>query len=229
MTAARPDPQHRLRRRNLAEDVADHIREEILTGRLKPGTRLDQDAVAADLGVSRLPVREAVIALHQEGLLRTAPRRGAWVQPLHPDDVADHYEIFGHVAGLAAAKAAARLTDDDLVELRRLHEAMQNSTDSEEHGRLNFEFHRVVNAAGSSRRLASVLRLLTRSLPVHYYEFVPGWHKAAIAQHEEILGALEARDAEAAQRAMERHLRHSAERAVEELGKQGLFDTSEPD
>ena len=63
-----------MRRGNLADEVADHIRDSILTGRLRPGTRIDQDAIARDMGVSRLPVREALISLDQEGLVRTLPR-----------------------------------------------------------------------------------------------------------------------------------------------------------
>ena len=90
------------RRRNLAEDVAEHIRQEILAGRFRPGDRIDQDAIAVQLGVSRLPVREALIALDQEGLIESIPRRGAYVQRLEREDIADHYQLFGQAAGLAA-------------------------------------------------------------------------------------------------------------------------------
>ena len=96
-----------MRRGNLADEVADHIRDSILTGRLRPGTRIDQDAIAKDMGVSRLPVREALISLDQEGLVRTLPRRGAYVERVQREDIADHYQLFGTVAGLAAARAVA--------------------------------------------------------------------------------------------------------------------------
>lgn len=218
---ARPAPLRR--RRNLAEDVADHIRDAILTGRLRPGQRIDQDALAAELGVSRLPVREALIALDQEGLIDTLPRRGSYVQRLRPDDIADHYEIFGHVSGLAAARAAGRLDDEGLAALRAVHDRMAAATDPQEQERLNFEFHRLVNAAGASRRLTSVLRLLSRSLPMHYYAFVPGWSAAAQDQHGQILRALERRDPQAAQQAMERHLADSAQHAVAVLRRLDFF------
>lgn len=223
-----PPPAPLRRRRNLAEDVADHLRDAILTGRLRPGQRIDQDALAAELGVSRLPVREALIALDQEGLIHTLPRRGSYVQRLQPDDIADHYEIFGHVSGLAAARAAGRLGADGLAGLREVHERMATATDPQEQERLNFEFHRLVNAAGASRRLTSVLRLLSRSLPMHYYAFVPGWHVAAQRQHAEILAALEQGDPQAAQQAMERHLADSAQHAVDVLTALDFF-TDDPD
>lgn len=212
------------RRRNLAEDVADHIRDGILTGQLRPGTRIDQDAIAEQLGVSRLPVREALIALDQEGLIRTIPRRGSYVQQLHRDDIADHYQLFGSVAGLAAARAVTRIDDAQLAELEAVNAEMAKTADPQELERLNFEFHRIVNQAADSRRISSVLRLLTRSLPSHYFEFVPEWPEQAQDQHAEIIEAFRRRDADAAQRAMERHLNASAQHAIAALERMDFFE-----
>lgn len=218
-TAARRPP----RRSNLAEEVCDHLRDAILTGRLRPGERIDQDAIAAELGMSRLPVREALIALDGEGLVRTVPRRGSYVERLTPGDITDHYQIFGHMAGLAASRAAARATDDDRARLRELQRQLRATTDPQQLERLNFEFHRVINAAGGSRRLNSLIRLLSRSLPTHFYEFVPDWHDQAHEQHDEIVAAIVARDPAAAQQAMERHLLAGARHAVQALRRQGFF------
>ena len=212
------------RRRNLAEDVADHLRDAILTGQLRPGTRIDQDAVAEQLGVSRLPVREALIALDQEGLIHTIPRRGSYVQQLQRDDIADHYQLFGRVAGLAAARAVVRIDAEELAQLEAVHAQMTSATDPREHERLNFEFHRIVNQAAGSRRIAGVLRLLGRSLPSHYFEFIPEWPDLAEAQHGEILEAFRRRDAVAAQMAMERHLDESARYAIAALEQMDFFE-----
>lgn len=212
------------RRRNLAEDVADHLRDAILTGQLRPGTRIDQDAVADQLGVSRLPVREALIALDQEGLIHTIPRRGSYVQRLQRDDIADNYQLFGRVAGLAAARAVVRIDDAGLAELEAVHAQMAGATDPREHERLNFEFHRIVNQAAGSRRIAGVLKLLSRSLPSHYFEFIPDWPDRAEAQHGEILDAFRRRDPAAAQVAMEQHLNESARYAIAALERMDFFD-----
>ena len=212
------------RRRNLAEDVADHLRDAILTGQLRPGTRIDQDAVAEQLGVSRLPVREALIALDQEGLIRTIPRRGSYVQQLQRDDIADHYQLFGRVAGLAAARAVVRIDAEQLAELEAVHAQMATATDPREHERLNFEFHRIVNQAAGSRRIAGVLKLLSRSLPSHYFEFIPEWPDRAEAQHGEILEAFRRRDPAAAQVAMEQHLNESARYAIAALEQMDFFE-----
>src|SRR5690348_2242004 len=111
--------------------AAAYLREQILTGRLTPGTRVDQDEISEALGMSRLPVREALIELAHESLIDAVPRRGAFVAPLERTDILDHYRIFGLIAGLAASRAASALTDAQLVQLRGIHESFVASVDPE--------------------------------------------------------------------------------------------------
>lgn len=212
------------RRRNLADDVADHIREAILTGRLRPGTRVDQDAIADELGVSRLPVREALITLDQEGLIGTIPRRGSYVLRLTPDDIEDHYQLFGQVAGLAAGRAATRMDDESLAKLVDLHERMEAATDKAERQRLNHEFHRTINSACGSQRINSMLRMLSKSLPMPYVDFPDEWLHDAGLQHQGIVEAFQRRDALAAQRAMQQHISASGSHAVDVLRSMSFFD-----
>ena len=151
-------------------------------------------------------MREALIELANEGLVDAVPRRGAFVARLERADIVDHYRIFGLVAGLAASRAATSLSDAELVELRAVHESFVAATDADAQASWNHEFHRRINRAGGSRRLVSVLALLSRSLPVRYFEFVPGWAETSAHHHERILTALEQRDAHEAQRIMEHHV-----------------------
>lgn len=216
------------RRRNLAEDVADHIRQEILAGRMRPGERIDQDAIATQLGVSRLPVREAIISLDQEGLIESIPRRGAYVTRLEREDIADHYQLFGQVAGLAAARAVTRLDDAGLAELIALHESMHATEDLETQQRLNHEFHRLINTAAASQRIAGMLRLLSRSLPMPYVDFPQEWLREADRQHQEIIDAFRRRDTLAAQRAMEQHISASGRHAIDVLDAMGFFAAQLP-
>ena len=209
---------------SLKESAADYLREQILTGRLTPGTKIDQDEISDALGISRLPVREALIELANEGLVDAVPRRGAFVASLERADIVDHYRIFGLVAGLAASRAATSLTAAELVELRAVHESFAAATDADAQASWNHEFHRRINRAGGSRRLVSVLALLSRSLPVRYFEFVPGWAEASARHHERILAALEQRDAHEAQRVMEHHVTESGELAVGILQEMGYWD-----
>ena len=221
---------------SLKDSAAAYLREQILTGKLVPGTKIDQDEISEALGMSRLPVREALIELAHESLVDAVPRRGAFVARLERADIIDHYRIFGLIAGLAASRAASALTAEQLAELHEVHERFVAATDSEEKAFWNHEFHRIINHAGGSRRLASVLGLLSRSLPVRYFEFVPQWADISAGHHARILAALEARDAHDAQRMVEHHLAESGELAVEILQEMGYWDhgsggseeTSEP-
>jgi len=215
------------RRRNLAEDAAEHIRVAILSGDLKPGERIDQDAIAEQLGVSRLPVREALISLDQEGLVNNIPRRGAYVATFSREDVIDHYQLFGQVAGLAAARAVVRMDDAQVKQLADLDRRLSNTKDVAEQERLNHEFHRTINLACESQRILSMLGLLSRSLPMPYDKLPPEWLADAEQQHSDILDAFTRRDTLAAQRSMEQHISASGRHAVEVLDRLGFFATSD--
>jgi DNA-binding GntR family transcriptional regulator len=209
---------------SLKDAAAAYLREQILTGQLRPGTKIDQDEISDALGISRLPVREALIELAHESLIDAVPRRGAFVARLERVDIIDHYRIFGLIAGLAASRAATALTDEQLESLAEHHAAFVAATDADAQTQWNHRFHRVINQAGGSARLVSVLALLSRSLPVRYFEFVPNWAAISAGHHARILAALQARDAHEAQRMMEHHVAESGALAVEILQEMGYWD-----
>ncbi len=121
MAAKREDPDDSgfapvplMDRRSSGDLVAIHIRSLIFNGELRQGDRVGQDDIARQLGVSRIPVREAIIALDREGWLTITPHRGAFVHGLDDDSLRDHYELLGLVYGLAARRAVERATPDAL-------------------------------------------------------------------------------------------------------------------
>lgn len=211
----------------LKEEVAAHIREQILSGKNLPGSKIDLDEVSALMGVSKLPVREALIQLESEGLIESRTHRGSYVAMTTPDDVRDHYHIYGLVCGLAATRAATTMSADELDKLESVCERMEASDDQAVLQDLNVEFHRLVNRAGSSRRLLAVLRYLAHSLPGRFYEFAEGWSHDANQHHREILGHLRARDGQAAGRAMSEHTRLGSEYAVKLLEERGFWGAPE--
>jgi DNA-binding GntR family transcriptional regulator len=213
------------RRERFAEEVAGELRDSILNGRLAPGERIDQDGIAEQLSMSRLPVREALIALEQEGLVVNTARRGSYVAETQPEDVLDQYEVYGLVAGIAAARAAERLSPDDLVALAKAHEQFTRAKGGAAQQRANEEFHRIINRA-ASRRLRSVLGLLARSLPSHHYMFDSQWARLAAEHHATILKAIERRDADAARKAMSDHLIVSGHEAVAALRAKGFWKSA---
>ncbi len=210
------------RRGSLADEIAAYIRDLILTGALRPGVKIDQDAVSQALDVSRSPIREALVVLGQEGLLDVTPRRGAFVARLTPSDIVDHYELFGVVSGRAAALAAATMSEAELDALEGVH-ARFTAESEDDLSALNHEFHRLINTV-APRRTRWLLRHLERSVPANYYEFANGWNARAVEHHGAILGALRARDGEAARLAMEHHLHESGLAAADALREQGFWD-----
>jgi DNA-binding GntR family transcriptional regulator len=210
------------KRERFAEEVASELREMILSGQLASGQRIDQDGVAESHGMSRLPVREALIALEQEGLVVNTQRRGAYVAQLAPEDVLDQYEIYGLVAGIAAARAAERLDATQIAALRKAHMQFVKAKGGAAQQRSNEEFHRIINRA-SSQRLRSTLGLLARSLPSHHYMFDPAWAKLAAHHHEQVLVAIERRDGPGARAAMTEHLVASGRQAVVALTSKGFW------
>ena len=210
------------RRGGLAEEVVLYVREQILTGALKPGTKIDQEALAAALDVSRSPIREALVILGQEGLLDLIPRRGAVVADLTPDDIIDHYELFGVVAGRAAAIAATTLNEEEIEQLRAIQYRFVDGT-NDDLSALNWAFHRIINRT-APRRTRWLLRLLERSVPADYYEFTDGWDAQAVRHHAAILEAIVDREADEARRRMEYHLHESGVAAVAYLEKKGFWE-----
>jgi DNA-binding GntR family transcriptional regulator len=217
--------QANARRQNLKQDVATHLRDEIFSGALKPGIRIDQDALAAAVGVSRLPVREALIQLEGEGMVVNVPRRGAFVAPLEPEDIEDHFEMYGVLSGVAAARAASLGSEQLVKEISEVSAKMRRATDPDEHDRLNFTFHQLINKAGGSRRLISVLRTLSDNMPSHFFSSNNEWEfrERAFAEHDEIVAAIKAGETDGAAKAVANHFKHVGEQAVRSLSSTGFW------
>ncbi|MFG2442734.1 GntR family transcriptional regulator [Nocardia fluminea] len=201
---------------SLKAAAVQEIRRRIFAGELRPGDKIDQDEIAEFLGISKLPVREALIALELESIVDMPPRRGAFVAPMTRDDVRDHYWLLGVVSGLAAARAAARISDTSLDALEAILDRMETAS-SRDRETLNFEFHRMINRASGSRRLLTELKVLGSSGPHGFYEAHDDWPETADRDHREILNALRGRDADTARTTTEEHFRHGGDRAVEML------------
>lgn len=210
------------RRGALGEEVVDYLRNLILTGALRPGQKVDQEAVGTALGVSRSPIREALVVLSREGLIELTPRRGASVVQLTREDIIDHYALFAVVAGRAAAMAAESLDEVRLAELRAVHErfTVENLENLQQ---LNQAFHRIINLA-APRRTRWLLGHLERSVSANYFEFADGWNRVAVDHHLAILEAIVAGDPERARSAMEGHLLESGRAAAAQLDACGFFD-----
>src|SRR6202042_2251332 len=133
--------QAKLVRTPSGEHIASHVRRLIFEGELRPGTRVPQDTIAGDLGVSRIPVREALIVLEREGWVTNEMHRGAFINALDEQSVHDHYELYGLIFGFAAQRALSRRSADLPTRLAEIQEEFAEATSPSEHYRLSLEFH----------------------------------------------------------------------------------------
>ena len=191
--------------------AAEELRNRILTGALAPGTRLDLDAVCAEFGASRTPIREALLELSYEGLVEVAPRSGITVIGLTPRDVLDNFAILGTLAGKAAEWAAARITNDELDHIRALADDVTAAAAGADHSRdglvaANWRFHRAVHRASGSPRIVTLIRQTVGVVPTNFFDVFPDQGQHSAADHDELVAALAAGDGAAARLVAERHV-----------------------
>ncbi len=155
-------------RTQLSEDVARFVRRRIFDGSYAAGQYVRLDQLAAELGISVTPVREALFALRAEGWVAQQPHRGFVVLPVTGRDVTDVANVQAHVGGELAARAAVNITDDQLRHLKEIQAQLEEAYaggDDERTVRLNHEFHRAINVAADSPKLAQLMSQITRYAP----------------------------------------------------------------
>jgi DNA-binding GntR family transcriptional regulator len=213
-------------RRALVDKLASQLHARVLSGELPSGTRLRQEALAEEFGVSRTPVREALRKLQAGGLVELQPNRGAVVRGLSAREIRDAYEVRAALEALAAQLAAERISREQLERLNRvqgefrtaLGRALARRRGGREVGvrelrrwaKANDDFHQTIHEASGNEVLASALAQLARNFPRDLSRLVvsesTAMLEANVREHEAILDALSRRDAEAAYELMQRHV-----------------------
>ena len=204
-------------RRPLQEEVASRLRDLVTQGVIPAGARLNEVALCAQLGVSRTPLREAVRMLAGEGLVELVPARGAVVRRLTLKDVADALSVLKSLETLAARLACAVATEDGIAAVGALHAAMMEryaARDRLPYFKLNQAIHGSMVALAGNATLAWAHEAIGARM--RHIRFVgnagPEKWAGAVAEHEEMMRALKARDGEALAGSLALHLDHTLER-----------------
>ncbi|KHL01491.1 GntR family transcriptional regulator [Sinomonas humi] len=228
-----PTPRaHPSRRTQLPEEVAAYVREQIMSGNLTPGQFLRLEPIAEAVGVSITPVREGLVALSNEGFVTAVPRRGFVVAPFTRQDVRDLFWAQSRLAGELAARAAKQITREELDLLGNVMEQCAVATkrgDADEIGRLGHQFHRIINVAARSDRLARLLAGVVKHLPNQYYASLEAHVSTAPLEHQEIFDALSKRQAKRARTLTEAHIEGSADFVIDSLEQRGLWRDNNQD
>jgi DNA-binding GntR family transcriptional regulator len=203
-----------------AETLRDVLEDEIVTGKLRPGERLDEQSLAARFAVSRTPIREALMQLASTGLVALQARRGAFVAALSFKDVIERFEVMAALEGMCGALAARRITNAMQRALEKAHEecvkeASQENADAYYYA--NERFHLAIYEACQNGFLAEQARQLhTRLKPYRRLQLrARSRVTTSLAEHQAIVDAIRAGDSERAERILRDHILIQGERLAD--------------
>ncbi len=211
------DARGPIARPTLHDAIVARVRDMVIEGELAPGTRLHEGNLGKTLGVSRTPLREALKFLVSEGLLELSPGRGAVVRQFTAKDVHDSLIVLGSLEGLAGRLACANATDAEIREVQQLHDRMMDMYEKRDrlpYFKLNQAIHSAILRLTKNEALVSVHGVLQARLKRIRYIGNEGPEKwaGAVADHEEIIMALAARDPERLSTILTAHMEKTWER-----------------
>ncbi len=218
-------PELRLQRRSIPSEIADSLRQRIISGELAEGTPLRQEVLAETYGVSRIPVREALQRLEAEGLVSIAPNRGARVSGLALAEIGELYELRACLEGDLAARAVPRLGKADLEAMERALAAYEAALTAEQvgdWGTLNWRFHKALLQAAKRPLWLEELRGLNERTEryVRLQLALTGALKQAQADHRSLLALARAGEAAEVGRVMRSHIEEAGRALVARLRQQ---------
>ena len=183
--------------KSLREQVYDHLRAELRRGNLETGAFLDLNRLAEDLGVSRTPLRDALIQMEVEEFVTITPRRGVAVRRLDPKDIREIYQLIGALEGAALLAAAPSVTAADLERLRKLDRRARQALDAgdrEAFHEHNLAFHDFFLDRLGNERIKALVHTKKQQLydwNRRLQKLHVGWEDSGLREHEEVLRLLE--------------------------------------
>lgn len=210
----------RVTRQRMRDEIADVLKKAIIQGALRPGTRIYEQGVVQNLGVSRTPVREALVKLEHEGLVTNDTRKGAVVAGISKKDLSEIYPIVGALESLAASMAVPRIGSKELSTLRDLNERMAKLAQagrSTEFMEVNIRFHESFLLRSQNKRLCDLI--FGGSFQLAHYRTVSLVSRErmleSVKEHEKIIDAFARKDPRAVESLVKQHI-ESGREAVEE-------------
>ena len=203
--------------RALYEEVAELLRQRIFAHQLKPGSWIDELKIAEEFGISRTPLREALKVLATEGLVTMKLRRGAYVTEVSQTDLLQVYHLLALLESDAAAELARAATDEQITELQTLHDALEAAVaDRDEFFSANERFHMRVLEMLNNKWLSQMVADLRKVMKLNRHNslFKSGRVEESLQEHRDLMAALAARNADAAQACVKLHFKNGLAAAV---------------
>ncbi len=184
--------------KSLREQVYEYLRDQIERGKLKPGASINLNAISKELGISKTPLRDALIQLETEGLVNILPRRGVTVRTVALNDIKDAYEIVGALEGAIIATVFDRITEDHIRRMRKINEDMREALlrdDFSSHYQMNINFHDTFLSLSENQSLSRVImpfKQLLYDFPRR--RFVKEWELRNSDEHDEFIDSIIRKD-----------------------------------
>jgi DNA-binding GntR family transcriptional regulator len=216
--------EQRLLRAKTSAAVVDHIIERLFSGELRSGDRIDHDELEKALGISRLPVREALVILERDGIVSTKYHRGVFVEPFDGQSILDDFEIMGLLSGLAVQRLAEKRDVETVAILHTLLDELRGleSADKDQIYKVVSEIMTTEHRAGGSRRLRAQLRSQTGFLP-HAFRYITRSHAATVRAHARVLAAIAEGEGELAAQYRLEDFHDAGRSVVRELRQRGVI------
>ncbi|MCU0236286.1 MAG: GntR family transcriptional regulator [Acidobacteria bacterium] len=189
--------------KSLKEQVYDYLRQQFQKHRLQPGETINMDATAKKLGISRTPLRDALIQLEMEGFVTISPRRGIFVNSLPLDEIREFYQVIGALESSALVEAFPQLGAVGLKKMDALNRQMQKAIDADDYDLFyekNLRFHDAFISLCGNHNLERIINNLKKRL----YDFpqkrqwIKEWEESSIREHQEIVDFLASNDPQSA-------------------------------
>ncbi len=205
------------------DQVVAHVVNLILTGKLRTGDRIDRNEIAHDLGLSRVPVQEAVVQLEHDGIVTTRYHRGAFVESFDEDTVLEHHELYGLLNGIASARAAADPAARALPRLEALLSQLRSLTESRSFQEIAFDYRGVVSETYAGPRLLALIRGSQSFIPRAFWVAYDDSHAEMLKFYEAETDAIRRGDAAAAHAANVERSTVMAAIMIAELRRRGVL------
>ena len=210
--------------------IADRLREMIMTGALREGDKINENELCASMGVSKTPLREALRVLNVEGLISLIPNRGSYVTRPTIEEIVEMFDVMSLLEGYCARAACARMSERDFMRIERLHARLEkhfDHRDQDAYIRVNNQYHSLVQELAGNRTLNQIVSGLRKKILLYRFKSLnlPQRFENSIQEHRQLLEAFRQRDGRMAEALMQTHLRNQSlamERLVETSRRENL-------
>jgi DNA-binding GntR family transcriptional regulator len=212
-----------IRKRTLHEEIANNLREMIMTGELKEGEKINENKLCSSMGISKTPLREALRVLSAEGHVRLVANRGSYVTRHTFLEIREMFDVMSVLEGACARAAVKKMSENDFSSLVKIHEKLeQEYTRRNQKNYINYNnlYHILLEELAGNQTLSQIINGLRQKILLYRYQSLnlPERFDQSIEEHRRLLEAFQERDPEKAENLMRSHLRNQGD-ALEKLRK----------